>query len=70
MTTPRRSPQAPRSQRVGIAVTPVEKKAVKFVAEAKGTDESNLFREYSLVGVMAEYDRLMRVLREGEEGEN
>ena len=51
------NPEA-RSERVSLAVTPTEKKAVRVLAVLYETDESNLLRTSSLADLMQEYHRL------------
>lgn len=50
--------QEPRSEKVGIAVTPSEKRAVVAVAAIRETDASNLCRENPIAEIVAEYRRL------------
>lgn len=57
--------QEQRTERVSMAVTPFEKKALKGVAAARDTDESNILREMSLDAVVAEFASI-RALVAGE----
>ena len=47
-----------RTEKVGIAVTPSEKRAVKVIAGIHGTDESNLCRARPIAEIVAEFDRI------------
>lgn len=57
--------QESRTERVTVAVTPFEKKAVKAVAAARDTDESNLLRTTPVDVVLDDYLRI-RALVTGE----
>lgn len=57
--------QESRTERVTVAVTPFEKKAVKAVAAARDTDESNLLRSAPVDTVVDDYMRI-RALVTGE----
>lgn len=46
--------QAPRTQRVGVMVTPEEKRAVQLVALLKEVTESDLLRDRSIEDIVAE----------------
>lgn len=46
-----------RTERVAIAVTPSEKRAVRAVAALREVDESNLCREVPIADIVAEYRR-------------
>lgn len=48
-----------------MTVTPLEKKAVKAVAAARDTDESNLLRTTLLVDVLDEYERIRALVAQG-----
>lgn len=50
--------QESRTERIGLAVTPTEKRAVQAVAALRETDESNLCRQTPIADVVAEYRRL------------
>lgn len=54
-------PQESRIEKVGLAVTPSEKRAVRAVAALRETDESNLCREVPIADIVAEYRRLQGV---------
>lgn len=54
--------QASRTARVTVTVTPAEKKAVKAVAAARDTDESNLLRVMPIDDVVAEYARIRELV--------
>ena len=56
--------QEPRSERVTLMVTRLEKRAVRFVAEARGVTESDLLRAARPEDIVAEYRRLLARLRE------
>lgn len=47
--------QEPRTERVGVMVTPAEKRAVRFVADARGLTESDALRDFTVGQIMAEY---------------
>lgn len=50
-----------RTEKVAIAVTPSEKRAVRGLAAIKGTDESNLCRALPISEIVAEFERLQAV---------
>jgi len=50
-----------RNMRVTLAVTMVEKAAVKLVCQMLRTDESNLLREHSMEWILKEAERMMKV---------
>ena len=54
--------QAGRSARVTVTVTPREKQAIKAVAAARETDESNLLRTTLIEEVLAEYARIRELV--------
>lgn len=54
--------QEPRSERAAIACTKAEKQAIRAVAAARQTDESNLLRTTLLVDVVAEFERIRAVV--------
>lgn len=63
MTQTEQQAQQSRTERIGLAVTADEKKAVEFVALARNLAGSSLlFREMSLPEIMAEYARLRRLI--------
>ena len=63
MTKTDREAQQARSERIGLAVTPSEKKAVEFVALARNLEGASLLlREMSLPEIVAEHDRLRRLM--------
>ena len=47
-----------RTERVALAVTPTEKRAVQAIAAIQETDESNLCRTTPIATVVDEYRRL------------
>jgi hypothetical protein len=53
-----------KTQKVGVAVTPTEKRRVGFMVEyLNAGSESELLRERSLADVLAEYERFIEELR-------
>lgn len=50
--------QETRTEKVGVAVTPTEKRAVRAIAALRGTDESNLVRSTTIADILAEFERL------------
>lgn len=50
-----------RTEKVAIAVTPSEKRAVRGLAAIRGTDESNLCRSLPMAEILAEFERLQSV---------
>lgn len=50
--------QETRTEKVGVAVTPTEKRAVRAIAALRGTDESNLVRTNTIADIVAEFERL------------
>lgn len=54
-----------RSEKVAIAVTLDEKRAVRGLAAIRGTDESNLVRSLPIAEIVAEFNRLKAVDAEG-----
>lgn len=57
--------QESRTERVGIAVTPSEKRALELVANVRNVDGlSNLLRIMSVAEAVAEGQRLLARLRE------
>jgi hypothetical protein len=54
--------QGGRTERASLAVTRAEKQAIKAVAAARETDESNLLRCTLLSDILAEYDRIRAVV--------
>lgn len=50
--------QESRTEKVAIAVTPSEKRAVRGLAAIRGTDESNLVRSMPIAEIVAEFARL------------
>jgi hypothetical protein len=64
---PRKMPDAQanesrRTERVTLAVTPLERDAVETVAEARGRRGATILRDLSLGDVMKEYRRLVRLI--------
>jgi hypothetical protein len=53
---------ATRSERLAVMVTPEEKRAYRFVGDAKGKTESDIAREFTTEQVVAEYERIREVL--------
>jgi hypothetical protein len=51
-----------RTERITLAVTPLERDAVETVAEARGRKGATILRDLSLVDVMKEYRRLLRLI--------
>lgn len=63
MTQTEQETQQTRSERIGLAVTVYEKRAVEFVAFARNLDGASLlFRDMSLAEIVGEYERLRRVI--------
>jgi hypothetical protein len=58
------TPQEARTERASLAVTKAEKQAIKAVAAARETDESNLLRCTLLADILTEYERIRAVVRE------
>lgn len=58
MTTSDPLTQESRTEKVAIAVTPSEKRAVRAIAALRETDESNLCREMPIADIIAEYRRV------------
>lgn len=54
--------QAPRTDRVTVMVSPGEKRAVRFVADALGLTESDVMRDMTVAEVVAEYGRMREAL--------
>jgi hypothetical protein len=52
----------PQTERVAVMVTPSEKRAVRFVADAKAKSESEVMRTFSIDEIVAEYDRIRAIL--------
>jgi hypothetical protein len=64
---PRKMPDAQaksdrRSERITLAVTPLERDAVETVAGARGRKGATILRDLSLVDVMREYRRLLKLI--------
>ena len=55
--------QEGRTDRASLAVTKAEKQAIRAVAAARETDESNLLRTTTLAEIMAEYERIRAVVK-------
>lgn len=49
-----------RSERLSIAITPSEKRAIKAVAAIRGMEESVLVRSMPVPEIVAEFDRIQR----------
>jgi hypothetical protein len=49
--------QESRTERIGVAVTPTEKVAVRVIAGLRGTDESNLVRSTPIADIVAEFEQ-------------
>ena len=47
-----------RTEKVGVAVTPSQKRAIVVVAEMRDTDQSNLLHEMSVQDVVVEFERI------------
>lgn len=58
--------QEARTERAAITVTPSEKKAIRFVAEAREMTESELLRVTPVEEIVREYERLRTLLRSDE----
>lgn len=54
--------QEARSERVGVMVTPNEKRAVRWVADAHMKTESDLVRDMTINQISTEYVRLRSLL--------
>jgi hypothetical protein len=54
-----------RSERVTIAVTVLERRAIRAVAAIRGVDESHLVRSMPISDIVAEFERV-RTEAEGE----
>lgn len=54
--------QEGRTERASIAVTKAEKQAIRAVAAARETDESNLLRSTLLSDILEEYERIRAVV--------
>jgi hypothetical protein len=55
--------QERKTERVGLAVTPTEREAIRVVAAARDLkDDSLVLRQLSLNAVVKEYRRLRRVM--------
>lgn len=62
MDEPTGAPQAEsKTEKVAIAVTPSEKRAIRGLAAIRGTDESNLCRSLPITEIVAEFERLQAV---------
>jgi hypothetical protein len=59
---PEQKQAIPRTERLAVMVTPDEKRAYRFVGDAKGKTESDIAREYTTEQVMVEYERIREVL--------
>lgn len=57
--------QESRTEKVAIAVTATEKRAVRALAALRGTDESNLCRTLPIAEIVAEFERLRDQAGEG-----
>ena len=57
--------QETRTERIGIAVTPSEKRAVRAVAALYETDESNLCRDKSISDIVAAYRKFQGKAKPG-----
>lgn len=57
--------QESRNEKVAIAVTASEKRAVRGLAAIRGTDESNLCRTMTIAEITAEFDRIRAADVEG-----
>lgn len=56
--------QAPQTERVGVMVTPEEKRAVRFVADARGQTESETMRDLTMTDILTEYERIRAIIAE------
>lgn len=50
-----------RTEKVAIAVTASEKRAIRGLAAIRGTDESNLCRSLPIAEIIAEFEKLQAV---------
>lgn len=57
-----------RNDKVAIAVTAKEKRAVRAVSALRGTDESNLCRTMTIAEIVAEFERLREATEPAEKG--
>lgn len=53
-----------RNERVAIAVTKSEKRAVRALAAFRGTDESSLLRSMTLAQIVEDFERLRSTMPE------
>jgi hypothetical protein len=58
MSGPTAQTQESRTDKVAVAVTATEKRAVRAIAALRGTDESNLVRSMTIADIVAEFERL------------
>lgn len=54
--------QESRSERIAVACTPTEKRAVRFVADAREMSESDVVRSMPMAEIVAEYARMREAL--------
>jgi hypothetical protein len=64
---PRKMPDAQakesrRTERVTLAVTPLEREAIEMVADVHGRKGATIFRDMSLPEIMKERARLLRLI--------
>ena len=65
MNQPDKDAQAEQpTERIAVMCSPSEKRAVRFVADARNTTESAVMREFSMEQVVFEYERIRRVIDE------
>lgn len=55
---PAATAQESRTERVAVAITPSEKRAIVAVAALRATDQSSLLREMSVDQAVAEFERV------------
>lgn len=62
MTGQESTQQEGRTERASLAVTRSEKQAIRAVAAARETDESNLLRTTTLAEILDEYEKIRAVV--------
>jgi hypothetical protein len=53
-----RANQESRSERIAVAATPTEKRAVRFLADALNSSESDVMRDMTMEQVLTQYSSL------------
>lgn len=56
--------QESRTEKVAVAITPSEKRAIVAVAALRGTDQSNLLHEMSVDDAVTEFERVQAAAAE------